>query len=163
MRTQEEVLHRYREADAHVHDMFGFRREVLIASMTAETLKQIGPVIGEDLLAGAPVTPPEKLEDDARAYLVFAIGKIVDHRGISASRSVEKLTEYAWLLGRDDVVEAMGQAEYAQYGAPQVQEFAKGMGWPFLDATDTAEDRESLERMARGEPCTPGCEMGCGQ
>src|SRR5262249_50912769 len=38
------------------------------------------------------------------SYLAFAFGKAADHRGISAARSVQKLTEYAWLLGVDELV-----------------------------------------------------------
>ena len=71
--------------------------------------------------------------------------------------SVEKLTEYAWLLGRDDVVATMNRADYVQYGAPKVKAFALGLGLPW------PEDDEELERMAYGEPCQPGCEGGCGR
>lgn len=155
-RTQDEIIDRYHAAD----DFFGFAVEVLAEAMTAETIRGINPKaeLPDDW---APKTT-QAFEAEARGYLTFAVGKIVDHRGISASRSVVKLTEYAWLLGRDDVVEAMAAADFAQYGAPQVKAFADGMGWPYL--AGDAEDRAALERMARGDACTPdGCENGCGQ
>lgn len=162
-RTQEEILSRYRELADGREDFFGFRREVLASSMTGDTLRQTGLDLEESTLAAAPLTPPENLSGEASGYLEFAIGKIINHRGISASRSVDKLGEYAWLLGRDDVVEAMSAADYAQYGAPQVRAFAEGMGWPFLDATGDEVDRRALERMSAGDPCEPECEMGCGR
>jgi hypothetical protein len=147
-RTQDEILARFHAiADG---DFFGFRREVLSDAMTADTLKAAMP--------GANVVDtwtPDDTEPAARGYLDFAIGKILNHRGISAARSVDKLGEYAWLLGRDDVVSAMDAAGYEQYGAPKVKAFAEGMGWEWPD------DRE-LVRMADGLPCRDGCEGGCG-
>jgi len=90
-------------------------------------------------------------------YLAFAIRKVVDHRGISAERSVVKLREYAWLLGRDDAVVAMDAAAYPQYGAPKLKAFALAMGlpWPTDDIV--------LEHMASGQPCSPNCWEGCGR
>ena len=101
---------------------------------------------------------PRQLRADLAAsrYLDFAIGKIRNHRGISASRSVDKLTEYAWLLGRDDVVTAMEAADYPQYGAPKVKAFAEGMGWEWPSTPD-------LARMSQGLPCEDTCADGCGQ
>jgi len=95
------------------------------------------------------------IDADAREYYHFALGKMRDHRGLSAVRSVEKLTEFAWLLGRDDVVAAMKDADYANYGAPKVHAFATGFGlaWP---------DEAELNRMAEGLPCIPNCDEGCG-
>ncbi|WP_301547102.1 hypothetical protein [Micromonospora sp. C95] len=52
------------------------------------------------------------------------------------TRSVDKLGELAWLLGRDDIVAAMDHAGYPMYGAPKVKAFADGFGWPFLDDLD---------------------------
>jgi hypothetical protein len=151
-RTQAEIVARLAASDG----MFGFDREVLIGALDFEHAK---PYLN------AEVTEDQWFEDgrgernvlsDAMAYLGFAIDKILNHRGISASRSVEKLREYAWLLGRDDVVAAMDEADYAQYGAPQVKAFAVGMGLTWPDIPD-------LARMANGEPCEPGCESGCGR
>jgi hypothetical protein len=160
-RTQDEILARF--LDVADEDMFGFAREVLAAAMDEATIRKAFPDI--NLPLAAPAEPDTSAA--AQRYLAFAIGKIVDHRGISASRSVTKLTEYAWLLGRDDVVKAMDGADYAQYGAPKVRAFAEGMGWPFADPAGPsyreAPYREALERMSQGEPCRDGCDEGCGR
>lgn len=148
-RTQDEILARFREVTDD--DWLGFRREVLTDAMTVDTLRAALP--NGDI---EDTWTPEETEPAARGYLGFAIEKILDHRGISASRSVDKLREYAWLLGRDDVVSAMDDAGYEQYGAPKVAAFAAGMGWEWPD------DRE-LARMADGLPCRDGCEEGCGK
>lgn len=157
-RTQDEILARFRAiAD---DDWMGFRREVVTDAMTLETLCAAYP--DHDPAKIAKAWEPTDTEDHARQYLTLAIGKILDHRGISATRSVSKLGEYAWLLGRDDVVEAMHAADYAQYGAPKVKAFAEGMGWPWPGDLDD-EDAAALARMAEGKHCEPeGCGAGCG-
>jgi hypothetical protein len=150
-RTQDEIVARIE--DATDEDMFGFRREVLVDALDFEHAKPF-------LIAGATAEEWEEARVDdfdaaARSYYTFALEKIEGHRGISANRSVEKLTEFAWLLGRDDVVAAMEAAEYPQYGAPKVAAFAAGFGldWP----TDPA-----MVRMASGRPCEDNCYDGCG-
>lgn len=157
-RTQEEILARIAEATDQ-YDMFGFRREVLVHGLDFEHAK---PYL-HDHATAEKWAQREPIEDAARGYLAFAIGKIIGHRGISAWRSVEKLREYAWLMGRDDAVAAMDGAAYPQYGAPQVKAFATTLGWPWpglgLDDRDAAE----LERMATGRPCTDDCMAGCGR
>ncbi|MEU5939383.1 hypothetical protein ABZ807_09350 [Micromonospora sp. NPDC047548] len=156
-RTQEQILARYREiATDGEDDPFNWRQDVLLGAMTRDTAQQALP--------NADLTHEKWVQDDtdtaAREYLTFAIGKIAGHRGISASRSVDKLSEYAWLLGRDDVVEAMTKAEYPQYGAPAVKAFAEGMGWPWPG--DVVGWRaKALARMAEGLPCEPDCADGC--
>lgn len=154
-RTGEEMLARLR--DVAPDDWLGFKREVLLVWMPYEQARALlkeGTTADQWAAAVAEEGDPDTA---AQGYLEFAIGKISDHRGISASRAVDKLTEYAWLFGRDDVVAAMDAASYAQYGAPKVKAFAVGMGWPW------PADEGELERMADGEYCTPDCEDGCGQ
>lgn len=155
-RTQDEILARFRRSD----DFFGFGREVLILSMTDETLRQAIPDV-ELKEEHLPLTA-DALATEARDYLAFAVGKINDHRGLSAERSVIKLREFAWLLGRDDVLSAMDAADYPQYGAPQVKAFAYSLGWPFADFVEEYE-RAGLMRMTNGEPCREECMDGCGQ
>lgn len=151
MRTQEEIVTRF-EAAA-IDDMFGFQCEVLLGAMDYEHAK---PFLKEGVSEAEWRQSRSDTAEAARGYLDFAIGKIVDHRGISAGRSVEKLTEYAWLLCRDDVVAAMEAADYTNYGAPKVKAFAEGMGFPWPS------DDAILARMAEGLPCTDDCMDGCG-
>lgn len=158
MRTSQEILNRINGLD---DDWLGFALEVLCSVLPWDVLEPLLKPNHGIVEADWKPFGEDQLPTVAREYLTFAIGKILDHRGISASRSVSKLTEYAWLMGRDDVVTAMGDADYAQYGAPQVQAFAVGMGWPFLDGLSRY-DAEVLERMARGERCSDDCAEGCG-
>jgi hypothetical protein len=151
-RSQDEIAERFRRS--RDDDTLGFRAEVLIGSLDYEHAKpflksDVGPQDWTDTALTVEV-----VSEEANKYLGFAFGKALDHRGLSAGRSVQKLTEWAWLLGRDDVVEAMDSADYAQYGVPKLVAFARGFDLP------VPEDEE-LERMARGERCRPDCEDGC--
>lgn len=155
MRTQDEIVARLKTLSVG-EDVLGFRSEVLISALDYEHVRPFlkpGVTAEEWDKIG---TPPHEIEERARDYYAFALGKIRNHRGISASRSVDKLAEYAWVLGRDDVVDAMAAADFAQYGAPQVKAFAAGFGevWPA---------ERWATRMAAGLPCEVGCVMGCGQ
>lgn len=146
--TQDQIVERI--AAVAENDWLGFRREVLVQALDfAHAQPFLKDGVTEDQW------PTTDLAAEAAEYLTFAIEKILDHRGISANRSAEKLREYAWLLGRHDVVSAMESASFAQYGAPKVQAFAVGLGLPWPD--DPA-----LARMAAGESCHPGCDEGCG-
>lgn len=79
------------------------------------------------------------------------------HKGVTAECSVDKLTECAWLLGLDDLVRAMDLAPYSQYGAPKLRVLGVALGW-WAEPVD-----DELARMANGQPCTPGCQDGCGK
>lgn len=147
-RTQDEIVARIRTvAD---QDFFGFRYGVLVMALNFEHACEF--LVEDAADDGWEVADAETVDREAREYYAFALGKIADHRGISAKRSVDRLTEYAWLLGRDDVVAAMDAADYPQYGAPKVRAFGLGLEWP---------DEPALRRMAEGEPCRPDCDEGC--
>ncbi len=159
-RTQEEIVARVDALARGEDDFFGFRLEVLVYALDFEHAR---PFLRDGVTADVwKTTSRESIENDARDYLAFAVGKIVGHRGLSASRSVEKLGEYAWLLGRDDVVAAMDEAGYENYGAPKVRAFAEGMGWSWSVLVSEG-DALLLDRMASGLPCVPDCDDGCGR
>ncbi|MET8198017.1 hypothetical protein [Micromonospora taraxaci] len=156
IRTQEQIVTRVWALRANRGDIFGFREEVLLEALDLDHARQVITPRHPEAW-----TPRVDYETYARDYLRFAVGKILDHRGNSASRSVDKLGELAWLLGRDDIVAGMDHTDYPMYGAPKVTVFADGFGWPLLDELD-GDDRLALARMAEGQQCDPqGCERGC--
>lgn len=148
MRTQDEIVTRIKEVEAE--DLLGFQRDVLLAALDFEHAK---PYL-------KPETPPEKwrnldeatIRADATAYLTFAWGKAENHLGISASRSVEKMTTFCWLLGLDiSKIEAAG---YPRYGCPKLKAAAELLGEPLPTERD-------LVNMMAGDPCNPYCFDGC--
>jgi hypothetical protein len=156
-RTDEEILTRFHAVTNN--DMFGWQREVLAEALSYDAAvehKVIRPDVDRE-------TWEAKADVHASAlkYLTFAWGKAEDHRGLSAGRSIDKLTSYAWLLGGDDVLEEMETASYAQYGVPKLLVFTRAIGAPDPTQGDTP-DAKALQRMAEGLPCRPECMDGCG-
>lgn len=152
MRDAKEILRRIE--DVKVADMFGFEQEPLVdalpfASATA-FLKE--GVTEAQWLEGATLTD-EAVRKAAVDYLDFAWSKALDHRGLSASRSVSKMRSYLWLLGLN--VARFDGAAYAQYGAPQLRVATEELAQPIPN--DPA-----LVRMMDGESCGADYECGCG-
>lgn len=160
-RTQDEIVERYRAIKDR--DFFGFKAGVLVPALDFEHAKEFlkPEATVADWSASGDGRPPLGDTVDIQDYLTFAVGKALDHRGISAGRSTVKLTEMAWLAGLDDAVKAMGQADHAQYGAPILKALAE---WgSFVTSTGDPEQDAMFERMAAGDPCVPGCDEGCGR
>lgn len=124
-RSSAEIYARAQAAD----DMFGWAQGMLLSYCDYDTVLPLlnDGVTAEDWAKNAD--DPAKIGEAARSYYEFALGKIEDERGISAERSVVKLREYAWLMGRDDVVAAMDAAPYPMYGAPKVAVFGEAFGY----------------------------------
>jgi hypothetical protein len=156
MRTQDEIVARMRVKEEG--DLFGFAREVLACYLDFEHAREFlrPEMTREEWEKDLPAATDARALGEMRDYAEFAWGKAKDHRGISASRSIDKLSAWAWLLGRDDVLEKVGKTPYAQYGCPQLQVFCEAFGFPMPDD-------EAAQRMMRGLPCYDGCESGCGQ
>jgi hypothetical protein len=149
IRTIEEVRTRYVDKDRQSKDFFGFAAEVLGVHLP-EGWKEGS----QDKHKEFPLTE-EFVKKEAIEYLHFAFGKALDHRGISASRSVQKMREYAWLLCMDEAVAfADNDSNYPNYGVPVLKHMARAFG---------VELPEDIAKWEDGAACTPGCEEGCGQ
>lgn len=114
-RTQDEIVARIEAIkDA---DFFGFKTGLLIRYLDFKHAKQYlkeGVAAEEYAQMVADVKPPA---EEGADYLEFAVGKIRDERGISASRSVDKFAEWAWLDGQDDLAEQIDDEDnYGWYG-----------------------------------------------
>lgn len=149
MRTIDEVRTWYNDEHRRQSDFLGFGSEVLSVHLPEGW--QAGH---EDNHKDYPLTE-EFVRSKAIDYLAFAFEKAVDHRGISASRSVIKMREYAWLLGMDDVVAfADDDSNYANYGVPILKRMAMALG---------VELPPEIAAWKDGEPCRPDCNEGCGR
>lgn len=127
-RTPEEIT--TRATTPNPADPFGWTLEVLLPYLELDAVRPF--LTKEDTTAeewNDARSDPADIENAARAYYLYALGRIADQRGISAERSVIKLREYAWLAGRDDVVAAMDAAPYPDYGAPKIHEFGAAFGF----------------------------------
>jgi hypothetical protein len=158
LKLPEQIAQRIQEHTDRGSDPFGFAREVLAHAlprdMASEWLE-----IRDDTAWPDPTV--REVHGAARDYYHFALGKAQDHRGLSAGRSVVKLTEFAWLLGQDELagqMQAMADSEkFAPYGAPILKHFAQHMRLPF----PTDGENYPMWRMGNGWPCRPDCDYGC--
>lgn len=165
MRTVDEIVERYKaKIDDPNDDIMGFYREVLAEYIPFDRLADTGAFDTEGLAAW---TAEERSRRDAEVlatdeagaaeaarYLEFAFGKALDHRGISASRSVDKMGAHLWVLGHD--LTEFDAAGYAQYGVPKLVVAANLLGVAVPES-------QAIANMANGDPCRPGCDEGCGR
>lgn len=143
MRTRDEIAARLKLPSDRIFD---FGREVLIQYVSL------------------PGFHPRSLERDdvlreMREYMNFAWEKVEDHRGLSASRSVDKFIAWVWVLGDEGVYEElveMQERAYPQYGAPILKKVCKTYDFPIPSSV-------AIAAMAEGLPCEPGCQQGCGR
>jgi hypothetical protein len=127
-RTQKEILKRICDSDG----FFGFSKEIYFQYLTKANLVKFtkSESRNSDLEAQDPVvTNIYKATQDLLDYIVFAWSKALDQRGISATRSIEKIGCYLWLLGRDDLFELIHQDDlYTPYGAPALIAVCDSLG-----------------------------------
>lgn len=158
MRTPEQIVARMAEVEAAGTDWLGTQRTDLLGQLPWAHAKPF-----------LILTATEQEWEQARAenadvrtaavdYLRFALGKVIDHRGISAGRSIDHYAAWLWLLELDtDGLEAI---DYPQYGAPKLAFAAAQLGVPL--PFDGDDERAMFERMAAGNRCEYGCDAGCG-
>ena len=158
-RTQDQIVKRIESIKESRRSLFGFPIDVLIPYLDYEHAK---PYLKDTATKeswesdGVPYeTDRESVLVRALDYLEFAWEKALDHRGLSASRSIEKMESYMWLLGESDLVEVCETgANYAPYGAPILAKISDRLGYKMPEGADVA-------RMTQGLSCRPGCEEGC--
>ena len=106
------------------NNMFEFRTEILIYYISFQTAKRfLKESAVKEYESGKEewtvITDINETVQDFLDYMVFAWGKAEDERGISASRSISKLSVWLWMLGRQDLVEKINDSSlYNPYGAP---------------------------------------------
>ena len=88
---------------------------------------------------------------DMRDYMPFAWEKANDRRGISAGRSLEHMSVWLFMLGRDAAARQMDH--YSHYGKPQLRAICEAFGWAWRD-WDNGNWMNSEEDTAAGPPET---------
>lgn len=126
LRTQEEISNKFKQITEEAKvQVFDFRAEVLMPYMEFETAK---PFLKQDAidLVTSNVEPWKYGKNEIKAitkefldYMQFAWGKATGRRGISAARSIQKLSVWLWILGREDLETLIDDDNlYNPYGAP---------------------------------------------
>lgn len=133
IRPHDEIVEKYKDVKAE-ESFFDFRPEVLIQFLTFESAKPFfKPEYVAEVEAGTKewtyVDTIEEAAQDFLDYMNFAWGKAEDERGISASRSIQKLSMWLWIMGREDLADIIHKDSlYNPYGAPALIEVCRLMG-----------------------------------
>lgn len=123
LRSQEEILEKMKKITEEQASM-DFSVEVIVYYLNWENIK---PYLKEEYIEKVEngeeqfnfVTSIEECAQDFLDYMNFAWGKAENQRGISASRSIQKLSTWAWLMGREDISDVLqDDSLYNPYGAP---------------------------------------------
>jgi hypothetical protein len=151
VRTAKEIV----EHILNEKQVIDFRPEVVVEYLTFEEAKPLlkPDARPEDWPPHKPLTREQVLSDMCAYMDEYGWPKALNHRGLSANRTVQKMQVWAFMLGDDIDVDKM---HYENYGAPILKFFCEKYGFPIPDC-------EEARRMAEGLPCTPSCEEGCGQ
>lgn len=164
MRTQEEIITRIEEKKKGM--LFLWEIEDLVFALTFENaqkfLKEDHTMTKEEWKQYKETNIISAIRD----YIPFAIEKAVNHRGISAERSVAHFRSWVWLLENDELLSFIdNESNYMQYGAPIIKRVAEEYG--VIESYGTVSiDDETFVAMANGEicpECKSGLQSGCGR
>lgn len=133
LRTQEEIVEKL---DYHQskESFFDFTPDVLIPVLKWEFAKKyLIPEYVEKVEKEEEkfecISDLKTIVQDFLDYMVFAWGKAENQRGLSASRSINKLSAWLWLLNREDLVAIIEDDNlYNPYGAPALIEVCNNLG-----------------------------------
>ncbi len=159
MRTNLEIVSKIRK---HENDFFGFISTDLLEYLSFDLAKQF--LEGDDIKkveSGKAKWKPSSLKTpyiikSMKKYMVFALSKAENHRGLSASRSIEHFKAWIWLLGNDDY-NFIRWNNYKNYGAPVLRQICEKYQFAFPD------DNIGLKNMSQGLKCSENCKEGCGK
>lgn len=157
-RSQEEIVARiYAIAD---DDFFGAKFHELIGTLDFEHARPfLAQSATEESWTPLSTLTIEGVRDRAAEYLSFATDKALNHRGLSAARSVDHFEAFIWLAAPERMAEFL-DADFQNYGVPQLKVAAEILGiTDFWDSLVAQGPR--LVPMSNGEPCRPNCPEGC--
>ena len=134
MRTQKEILERYREREGY--DMLGFEVYEYPDWLTFENVKKLN-ILKEDITKEKwekdyKKPAKENILERMRNYISFAYGKAEGERGISANRSIMHYIAWIWLLGDDEFlkeIEDDWNNNYNSYGIPILNKICETYRW----------------------------------
>ena len=151
---------------AHSKDFFGFIAADLAIYLSWEDAKEVlnfkadyieEVESGEAKWNQKPIPARDKIIEEMKSYMDFAIGKATGHRGLSASRSIDHYRAWLWLLEDEEgLVFLSDDNNYPQYGVPMLKWICDKYGFEHPDD-------EEFTNMAQGLPCGADYDCGCGR
>lgn len=133
LRSKEEVIEKIRKVNSE-NNFLDFRTDVLLEYLDFESAKEFykeeyAEKVNSGEIKHEYVTDLKECAQDFLDYMGFAWMKAQDERGISASRSIQKLGAWLWLMNREDLEKTINDDDlYNPYGAPALIEVCKQLG-----------------------------------
>jgi len=155
MKEQKEIVDKIKTSN----DFFGFQQEVLVPFLDYENAKEfLKPEVKKVAWKKSQVKlNKETVLEQMKDYMEFAWEKCSGHRGLSASRSLEKMRAWLWLLSDTEMIEFSDDEDnYPNYGAPVLAKISKKYGFKIPKDKPT-------QNMIKGLACGVDYECGCGQ
>lgn len=109
------------------NSFFGFDKEVAADFLSFDKVKHIYKDEYVKLVESGEkeykqIVDIKEAAQDFLDYMVFAWMKALDERGISASRSIQKLSAWMKILGRSDIADTLDDDDlYNPYGRPALR------------------------------------------
>lgn len=154
MRDFDSIGHFYKSLNSG-NDLLGFRKEAVVAVLADEDLALVfkdDPKYSHVKSTTTRRYTEFTVKAETYRYLTFAIDKAKEHRGISATRSVEKLMVWMWMMEKVNHPDEHTEP-YVQYGVPILKWIASEIAYPW-----PVKDR-IIDAMALGQVC-PDCIAG---
>lgn len=117
----------------------GFEKEVASSFLTLEQAQEFLSDEGKDKYYADPsswsmISDVNEAAQDVLDYMVFGWMKAIDERGISSSRSIQKLSAWMKILSRPDVADILTNNDrYSPYGRPALKDACVALGIPYPD------------------------------
>jgi hypothetical protein len=151
MRTEQEIVERIRERAKE--DLFGFEISALVVWLPFDKAREfLKDEAKESEWSYKPCTD-DAVRRKVLGYLPFAWDKALNHRGISAGRSISHMTAWLWLLGETELCAVCedGEKHYTPYGAPILKMISDKFGF-------VIPDDPMAVRMSQGLACSDDCD-----
>jgi hypothetical protein len=139
MRTQEELVQRYREVS---NEFLSFEYETIMPYLDYEhgiefmDKKKVADSDTLKKLGGGLTLSDTIVIEQMTEYMEFAVEKACDHRGLSARRSISKMRGWLWLLNDNEMLEFIkNDNNYENYGAPILKKIIDKYGMKIEEAT----------------------------
>ena len=129
-------------------DWLGTQRSDLIAHLPWEAAKGLIVDGTGDANAWTELARDEaSIRAEMLDYMPFAWKKANDRRSLSAERSLEHMSAWLWLIGRDKAAAQI--SKHDQYGKPQLRAICEAFGWDWQQWDDGLWSEDEMED---GEP-----------
>ena len=154
MRTIEEIKYKIKHPS---DDLFGTTIDLIEFLSYQDAKELLKPEVTEaDWSKDVKPLTEETVIAEMKKYMEFALEKAENHRGISASRSIEHFEQWLWLLDdKETLAFAEDEDNYSNYGAPILKRICEKYNFEYPQTS-------WMQNMAKGLKCHEDCEEDCG-